>query len=240
MMEKIVAHKKSEKAVGDTKKSSARKFTLSSTSHEHIQQLHSSVGNQVVRQLCEQGLIQAKHKISKPNDIYEREADAAAEKVAKGMPVVQVSGLPENGLSQSQEFQPQYNKNETIQSSETRHHPKKVINEIHESITQQEEESEELEEEPPQTQGSVKIQRKLPEAQESSINLNAAIRAMAQSGEGNPLNQDVKQRTEKLFNADFSNVRVHKDYHANMAAKAISARAFTQGTDIYLSSNEST
>ena len=48
-----------------------------------IWDLQQTLGNQAVQRMMKSGIIQAKLKISHPNDVYEREADKVAEKIMR-------------------------------------------------------------------------------------------------------------------------------------------------------------
>lgn len=55
----------------------------------HIQFLQRTIGNQAVQRLIKSGALQAKLKISRPDDIYEQEADRVAEQVVSTVPGTQ-------------------------------------------------------------------------------------------------------------------------------------------------------
>lgn len=55
--------------------------------------LHRTIGNRAVQSLFKSGAIQAKLKIGKPGDIYEREADSVADAVMK-MPEPAIQSKP--------------------------------------------------------------------------------------------------------------------------------------------------
>lgn len=52
-------------------------------------------------------------------------------------------------------------------------------------------------------------------------------------GGGRSLGEDVRQPMEDAFGADFSQVRIHSDSHADRLNRSISAAAFTTGKDIF-------
>lgn len=58
--------------------------------------------------------------------------------------------------------------------------------------------------------------------------------AMAGAGNGSPLNPDTRRTMEQRFGADFGGVRVHRGPAADEANRALGARAFTRGSDVYL------
>lgn len=57
-------------------------------------------------------------------------------------------------------------------------------------------------------------------------------------GGGQALDGQVRSRMEPVFNADFSNVRVHTGGKADGLNRALSARAFTTGQDIFFKEGE--
>ncbi len=67
----------------------------------------------------------------------------------------------------------------------------------------------------------------------------AAAEAMANKGAGSPVSQSLRQEMEPKLGADLSQARVHTDGPAQTAAHALQARAFTQGSDVYLGHGQS-
>jgi hypothetical protein len=68
---------------------------------------------------------------------------------------------------------------------------------------------------------------------------NALSGALAQSRTGESLNASVKNAMELSTGLDFSAVRIHSDSTAQLANRAIRARAFAHGLDIWLGRGES-
>jgi hypothetical protein len=62
--------------------------------------------------------IQAKLTVGPPDDMYEREADAAAERVTAGRPVERISRLTSGGLGRPQQRQPELEEVEPVQMQE--------------------------------------------------------------------------------------------------------------------------
>jgi hypothetical protein len=60
----------------------------------------------------------------------------------------------------------------------------------------------------------------------------------ASQGTGRRLADDVSRSLEPVVGTPLSDVRVHTDDHAAALARAVSARAFTVGSDIYFGSGE--
>lgn len=233
-MKQIFTHRISKKTVGDKKKSSSQKYTRPSSSQNQIQQPHSSIGNQAVQKLFEQGSIQAKLKIGSPNDKYEQEADRVAE---------QVMNMPEQAVVQQKA-----EKNELIQS-------KPIANTITALIQRQQDEEEEEELQPGYDQEPeealpilesvptgdadeldeekeefIQPKRNTGTAQQVTPRIAHAIHSI--KGSGQPLPKYERAFFEPRFGRDFSNVRMHNDTRAARIARSINARAFTLGRDI--------
>jgi hypothetical protein len=66
-----------------------------------------------------------------------------------------------------------------------------------------------------------------------------AEQAIAARGAGSPLNPATRRALESRMGADLSDARIHHDTAANEAARALNARAFTHGKDIYMARGES-
>ena len=67
----------------------------------------------------------------------------------------------------------------------------------------------------------------------------AAAAAISNKSAGSPISPAMRSAVEPQVGADLSSARVHRDTAANDAAKAINARAFTHGSDIFLARGES-
>ncbi len=86
MGERVSIATKSSESNKENSVSRARKPSFSQSISSPIDQilfLQRTIGNQAVQRLFESGVIQAKLKISQPNDIYKQEADRVAEQVMR-------------------------------------------------------------------------------------------------------------------------------------------------------------
>jgi hypothetical protein len=200
---------------------------------ERILHLQRTIGNQAVQRLLKSGSIQAKLKISKPNDKYEKEADRVADKV---MSMLEQEGALINGHSSLAQRKSECPEKEGIQTKplavqitplvqrQVGHEEKKEP--IQTKLLQQQvnEEEEEEEEEP--------IQAKQATNQTTRGNSNIESNVNSLKGGGQPLPESTRSFFEPRFGVDFSQVRMHSDSKAAEAAKAINATAFTKGKDI--------
>lgn len=75
-----------------------------------------------------------------------------------------------------------------------------------------------------------------PEGGETSPELSASIQS--ERGRGESLAPAVRQPFERAFGADLSNVRVHSDDRSAELNRAVSARAFTTGSDIFFGAGQ--
>ncbi|HBB34641.1 MAG TPA: hypothetical protein DDZ80_19885 [Cyanobacteria bacterium UBA8803] len=59
-----------------------------------------------------------------------------------------------------------------------------------------------------------------------------------EKGSGQPLEAPIRQPMEKAFGVDFSAVKIHSNSQSDLLNKAINAKAFTTGTDIFFRQGE--
>lgn len=76
------------------------------------------------------------------------------------------------------------------------------------------------------------IQRNLGGAEEDAD--VSAVRDIVGSGRGQPLDGALKEEMEDRLGADFSDVRVHTDAEASKSAAAVSAQAYTVGSEVVM------
>jgi Domain of unknown function (DUF4157) len=160
--------------------------------------------------------IQAKLTIGAPNDPYEQEADAMAEKVVQrlaldggptGSPAVQMKCAAceeeekvQKKEGEEEEVMPKLQKKAVFESNEEP--PKEAV----------------------QMKSSVGPSEASPDL-ESSLS--------ASRGGGQPLPEGTRSSMESAFGADFSGVRVHTGNEAVQMNMELGAQAFTHGSDVY-------
>ena len=83
------------------------------------------------------------------------------------------------------------------------------------------------------------VQRKPDERKPTEDMDAAASHAIANKGQGAPMNPGTRKNLESGMGKDLSDVRVHDDSAAHGAAEALNARAFTHGSDIWMGKGES-
>lgn len=193
---------KRENRVSQTRKPEKPQST--NTPVEEILHLQRTVGNQAVQKLIKSDTLQAKLKISQPDDIYEQEADRVAE---------QVMSMPEP----RRQRQPEEEEEELVRT-------KLIAEQITPVIQRQDEEEKESEEEKLQTK------KVFGQAPEVILNLESSIKSIQDGGQ--PLPKSARAFFEPRFRYDFSKVRVYHDVQAAESARAVNAQAFTLGKDI--------
>ena len=214
-MKNEFVHKVNDKTGVNSKKSPSQNFARLSSSYTPIQQLHSSIGNQAVQKLFEQGSIQAKLKIGNANDKYEQEADRVADQVMR-MPDTSTTEQSHNILS---------SKTAVIQ---------RLCPECDEELKLQPEVVVKKEEE-----GELLQTKEMPgQPPAVSHELESTIKSIR--GGGQPISSSDRRFFEPRFGQDFGQVRIHNDAQAANVARSINARAFTLGKNVVFGSGEYT
>jgi hypothetical protein len=150
-----------------------------------------------------QRVLQAKLRVGQPGDIYEQEADRVAE---------QVMSMPE----------PVVQRQPVEEEEEELIQPKPLAEQITPLVQRQVEEEEE---EP--------LQAKEITIQPGEVSSGIESRISAIRGSGQPLPTSTRAFFEPRFGHDFSQVQVHTDAEAETLNRALDARAFTTGQDIF-------
>ena len=190
--------------------------------------------------------IYAKLNVNQPNDPYEKEADAMADRV--------VQRLSNKSFADSNYSTPFFKKpDSTVQR-------KCAACEQEEKLQKKEDDDEsdllkgnlqkkpifESNAEPPDDDENV--QRKCAgcekedgkklhpkpannHAQSAPTSMESSLNASV--GKGNPLPSDLSAQMESSFNTDFSTVSIHNDSAAAQMSDSLNAQAFTYGQDIY-------
>jgi peptidoglycan hydrolase-like protein with peptidoglycan-binding domain len=173
---------------------------------------------------------QPKLTINKPNDVYEQEADAVADKVMRmERPGVQLKPLPIAAVQRKCahcEEEEKTLQRKAIPAVETGIQLKPLPGEILQRTCAQCEEKEK------------KLQRK--EINDSTTstgnNLNNYVAQL--NGNGQSLSKEVRNFYEPRFGRDFSNVRIHADNVAAKSAQSINALAYTSGNNIVFNNGQ--
>ena len=149
--------------------------------------------------------IQAKLTIGEPGDKYEQEADETARQVVQRI------------------HQPQSEKlqHESLPDEEDELQMKPEGNIQRESLPDEEEE----------LQMKPMVQRVSDGGMAATQDLETSINQAR--GGGQPLAKNIREPMEQGFGADFSRVKVHTDTQSDQLNRAIQAKAFTTGQDVF-------
>jgi Domain of unknown function (DUF4157) len=168
-------------------------------------------------------LVQTKLSIGAPGDVYEREADAVAERVVSGQKPAPLAA----GAGPLQLKCADCAKEEKLQRVATTEEEEPVQMEA----APEEEEPVQMEAAPEEEEVQAKS-----ESGATTASPDFAARLGSQRGRGNELSPQVRSHMEQSIGADFSGVRVHTDSEAVQMNREVNAHAFTNGQDIYFNS----
>lgn len=191
------------------------------------------------------GCIQAKLNVGKPNDQYEKEADAVADRVVQKMSASERATPGENVVQPkpiTNAITPIVHRK--CAECEQEEKLQKKEEEMNEEIPLQRKPIFESNAEPEEDKhlqrkceacenDEEKVQRKEGDAAEGSASSNIEDQLNKSKGNGAPLPADVNHSMSNAFGRDFSDVRVHTDSTAEKMSSDLNAQAFTHGSDVY-------
>ncbi|MBB4079712.1 hypothetical protein GGR28_002337 [Lewinella aquimaris] len=182
--------------------------------------------------------VQAKLTVGAPDDKYEREADAVANRVVSSSSdegkSPKIQAMPDSRMEEDRAVQ---EKREEEAGAQVQREPTVEEEEPIQQMGEEEEEplqqqtTDEEEEEPPL------LAKRSPGAGGSASD-QLASRLRQRSGKGRELSGGVRDKMETGFGRDFSNVSIHTDAAADEMNRELGARAFARGQDVYFRSGE--
>ncbi len=189
--------------------------------------------------------VQRKVEVGEPDDQFEKEADAVAERVAAGGTAPRISRLgAEDSVhraTDSAKLDDQEDKDKLPGTVQRTSESDVVEEELADSDAVQRavqraagDESVDDDFEDGETQTRVQAS-----GAAGASHSDVAGRAVGNRGSGRPLDRQTRNVLESGLGADLSGVRVHDDIAARQAASDLNARAFTYGSDIWLGPGES-
>ncbi len=208
-----------------------------------ILQMQASAGNRSVQRLLHKAAIQAKLTVGPAGDRYEQEADRVADQVMRSSnpldeSVQRHSSPPAKAEEEEVQRKPIA---ATISPLVQRHH---ADDELQRSVIQRHtkpparsdtEEDKQLAKE--EEEG---VQRKAEGTSTDGFEAGAQVEQQLAGtrGSGRGLDAPVQADMEGRFGANFSGVRIHTDAKAVQLNRAVSAHAFTHGSDIYFNQGQ--
>ncbi len=188
-----------------------------------LQQGYGNAYAQRVVQRLRQERIQAKLTVGPAGDSYEQEADKVAKQVISDVQ----RQSPEEEELQMKRLQRQSPEEEELQMKRLQRQPEEDELQMKRLQRQSPEEDEMMQ--------AKRIQRQ-PVVGAEGGDLDSELAGVIDGarGKGQPLPGNLRAGMEHSFGADFSNVRVHTDAKADALNGAVSAHAFTTGSDIFV------
>ena len=175
--------------------------------------------------------IQPKITIGQPDDKYEQEADAMADKVMRmpqNTPAVQTKCA---GCEQEEQVQPKWKRNFlSLKSMIQKMHGKEEELQTKPMLQKMDSPEEETLQTKPLMMKSEGGGSVATPALTSQLN--------SSKGGGSPLPASTNQFMSTAIGSDFSNVRVHTGSNAIQMNQGLNARAFTHGSDVYFNKGE--
>lgn len=195
---------------------------------------------------------QPKLTTGQPGDKFEREADSVADKVTTNQPsgsIVQqpaISAVQKADLKEEekpvQKAEEKREEERPIQKAEEKKEEEKPVQKADEKKeeerpVQKAEKKEEdkpvqmVEEKEEREEEGVQKKEEAPARQDGNAWVGEQL--SKQNGNGTPLSGQLKDHMESSFGTSFEKVRIHNNTEAANMSKAIGAKAFTHGNDIY-------
>ncbi len=191
-------------------------------------------------------MVQPKLTIGPPNDPYEQEADAMAERVVNNESLINAGSKLASGIAQPKlktrhqvRSKPQLLQQQEGEEMEEPMQAKPLQRAAEEEMEEPLQTRLDLQrkaEEEEMLQEKSTVQRAQAENPVASPELEAKLNS--KKGSGRPLPGETNQKMSRAFGADFSHVQVHTGSDAVQMNQELQARAFTRGSDIYFNRGE--
>jgi len=222
---------------------SRRPAATGHTPAQHILDLQGTIGNQAARRLLLSSSIQAKLKVSQPEDKYEQEADRTAEAVMRapandGMasPLPSISRVASGSAQRAEDEEENPDHSPGHSPLKQHRQPGKKDEESRTPLLQlQESEGEGLQREESVENDEELMTERAGSSEGPSVPQGFTTLMQQSSGEGRPVPRETRGLFEARFGADFSGVRIHTGTNATTLNRAIQAKAFTRANHIYFS-----
>jgi flagellar motor protein MotB len=199
------------------------------------------------------GVIQPKLTIGRPDDKYEQEADAMADKVVQRLATPDVQTKRETTIQAkplATHITPLLQTKCATCEQEDKLQKKEEEDLVQESpLELQRKPIFESNAEPPDDENNIQrkcvecekeeqLQKKSdsPDLPTASSNIESSLNSS--KGNGSPIPAATEEQMESSFGTDFSNVRIHNDSSSVQMNKDLHAQAFTHGIDIYFNSGK--
>jgi hypothetical protein len=185
---------------------------------------------------------QPKLTIGRADDKYEREADAVADKVTGNQPRGSVVQLPAISALQKADLKEEEKPVQKASESKEAEKPlqKAVFENEEEKPIQKaavdKEDEKTLQKAPEKEKGKQQVEQKGEQNGGTGGAEFVSTQLTKGSSSGMPLPSPIRQNMESFFGVSFHQVRIHTDTNAVEMSRAIRAKAFTHGSNIYFNS----
>lgn len=196
--------------------------------------------------------IQTKLTIGQPNDKYEREADAVADRVVQRMSVpdaftkkelnVQTKPLVNSitpflqakcSTCEQEEKLQKKEEEDIVQESPLGLHLKPIF-----ESNAEPDDTKSIQRKCAECENEDRLQKKSDSTDSQVASSSIENSLNSSKGNGAPLPEDTRTKMESSFGVDFSGVRLHTDSSAVKMNRDLHAQAFTHGNDIYFGSGK--
>ncbi|HLK27341.1 MAG TPA: DUF4157 domain-containing protein [Puia sp.] len=202
--------------------------------------------------------IQKKLTVGQPNDKYEQEADAMADKVVQRLnensqepsrhngntiqakpiaPLAAITPFVQTKCA-SCEQEEKLQKKEEVEEKDLQKNKLKRKPIFESNAEPPPDEEKNIQRKCAECEKEEKLQKKSDAVSGQTAPSNVESSLNSSKGSGNPLPASTRNQMENSFGADFSNVRIHNDTFATEMNKDLNAQAFTHGNDIYFNSGK--
>ena len=213
-----------------------------------------SKSNEVLPSFFGHANIQPKLTIGQPDDKYEKEADAMADKVVQRLAMPDVLRKKETDVQTKplasaitplvqtkcaaceQEEKLQKKEEEDLVPESPVELQRKPIFESNAQLP--DEENNNIQRKCAECEKEEKLQAKSVSSEPPAMSSYAESNLNSTKGRGSPIPASTREQMESSFGADFSHVRLHRDSSAVQMSKDLHAQAFTLGSDIYFNSGK--
>ena len=193
-------------------------------------------------------VVQAKLTIGQPNDKYEKEADAMADKVVQRLSAPEIGSRKDAGIQAKplaagitplvQRKCAHCEEEKDAEEDKDPGEMKLQRKPIFESNAEPPDDETNVQRKCAHCEEEEKLQKKADSAGSGSTSPSIESRINSSSGSGFPIPESARTQLESSFGTDFSGVRVHTDGSAIEMSKNLNAQAFAHGNDIYFNSGK--
>lgn len=195
---------------------------------DNVQLLQHTIGNKAVQRILLEETVQTKLEVGAPDSKYEKEADAVADAVAQ-MPDLQVQRRPEKEEAENLQLKSLAGINMTMVRREHDNNDDDKVEDL---------QTKPVEDQISGNKNMCCTYIKNKERKRATILPENEEVIQRARGQGQTIEKNARKTMELLFGANFENVNIHTDRHADDTNRQLNSRAFTTGRDIFFKKDE--